>query len=181
VPPAPIQEQFAFGNVRTLLKANNKKDKPSRKEIQQLWPEVKEELEYFGRYLPKQRLIRAIELLSDARKRRFLRRRIPKYGTMNKGFTEQELVCFLNAVNDPRMALLFTFQAVLGLRIGEAVKLHVRDLNLETHELKIDNQKGGRADCLPIPAQLFDQTAKFIIDYEYLMCCPDLTSSRESR
>lgn len=155
--------QFALPPVRAALKANYK---PSRKEIKQSWPEARELLEFYGRFLPKQRLIRAIELLSDARKRRFLRRRIPKYGTMNKGFTEQELIRFLNAVEDPRMALLFTFQAVLGLRIGEAVKLHIRDLNLETRDLKIDNQKGSRADCLPIPPQLFEQTVKYISDYE---------------
>ncbi|MFZ5501738.1 MAG: hypothetical protein ACOY58_07505, partial [Candidatus Micrarchaeota archaeon] len=77
-----------------------------------MWPEAKETLEWLGQHLPKQRLVRAIEILSTARKRRFLRRRVPKYGTMNKGFTEQELVRFLNAVEDPRMALLFTFQAV---------------------------------------------------------------------
>lgn len=126
-------------------------------------------MEWLGRNLPKQRLVRAIELLSEARKRRFLRRRIPKYGTLNKGFTEQELVRFLNAVEDPRMALLFTFQAVLGLRVGEAVKLHVRDLNLETRDLKIDNQKGSRADSLPIPEQLFEQVLKYISNYEDLI------------
>ncbi len=144
----------------------NQNSKPSRHETKQLWPEAKETLEWLGRYLPKQRLVRAIEILSEARKRRFLRRRIPKYGTMNKGFTEQELIRFLNAVEDPRMALLFTFQAVLGLRIGEAVKLHVKDLNLETRDLKIDNQKGSRADSLPIPPQLFEQMLKYISDYE---------------
>jgi integrase len=154
--------QFAFGDVRALRKAN----KPTRKEVKQLWPEAKEELEYFGCYLPKQRLIKALGILSDARKRRFLRRRMPKYGAINKGFTDEELVRFLNAVEDPRMALIFTFQAVLGLRIGEVVKLHIRDINLETRELKIGNEKGNRTDCLPIPPQLFEQTLKFISDYE---------------
>jgi len=174
-------EPFAERRVWALPKANRTHDtepktrpwapcnlnsKPSRRETKQMWPDAKEALEFYGRFLPKQRLIQAIELLSDARKRRFLRRRIPKYGTMNKGFTEPELIRFLNAVEDPRMALLFTFQAILGLRIGEAVKLHVRDLNLQTQELKIDNQKGSRADCLPIPSQLFEQAVKYISDYE---------------
>jgi integrase len=155
--------RFGYSTVRTQLKANCK---PSRKEIKQLWLEAKETLEYFGKFLPKQRLIRAIEILSDARKRRFLRRRIPKYGTINKGFTEEELIRFLNAVEDPKLALLFTFQAVLGLRIGEAVKIHIRDINLQTKELRIDNQKGSRADCLPVPTQLFEQTVNYINDYE---------------
>ena len=140
--------------------------KPTRKEIKNLWPEAKWTLENFGRFLPKQRLVRAIELLSDARKRRFLRRRLPKYGSMNKGFTGEELVRFLNAVEEPKIALLFTYQAVLGLRIGEAVKLNVKDINLKTRELRIDNSKGDRTDYMPIPPQLFEQTLKFISDYE---------------
>ena len=156
-------EQFAYPQVRALPKANSK---PTRKEIKDLWTKAKEDLEFFGRYLPKQRLIRAIEVLSDARKRRFLRRRTPKYGTINKGFTEPELIKFLSAIEEPKMKLLFTFQAILGLRIGEAVKLHVKDINLQTKELKIDNQKGGRFDTLPLPVQLFEQTVQFINNYE---------------
>jgi len=94
---------------------------PTRKEIKLLWPEAKEALEFFGSYLPKQRLVRAITILSDARKRRFLRRKQPKYGSMNKAFTDDEIVKFLSVLDDPRAILLFTYQAVLGLRIGEAV------------------------------------------------------------
>jgi len=131
-----------------------------------MWPEARKTLEFLGRYLPKQRLIRAIEVLSNARKRRFLRRRVPKYGTLNKGFTEDELIRFFGAIEDPKILLLFTYQAVLGLRIGEVVKLHVRDINLQSRELKIDNQKADRLDVLPIPPQLFEQTVQFIADYE---------------
>jgi len=85
---------------------------------------------------------------------------------MNKGFVEEELVRFLNAVEEPKITLLFTYQAVLGLRIGEAVKLNVKDINLKTRELRIDNSKGDRIDYLPIPPHLFEQTLKFISDYE---------------
>jgi integrase len=131
-----------------------------------LWPEARALLELFGRYLPKQRLVRAIRILSDARKRRFLRRRQPKYGSMNKGFTDDELVKFFNAIEDPKFILLFSYQAVLGLRIGEAVKVHLRDLRLKTKELRIDTEKGQRIDYLPIPPQLFEQTVQFISDYE---------------
>ena len=156
-------EQSGCGGVWALQKPNYK---PTRNEIKNLWPEAKQILDDIGRFLPKQRLIHAIELLSDARKRRFLRRRLPKYGSMNKGFVEEELVRFLNAVEEPKITLLFTYQAVLGLRIGETVKLNVKDINLKTRELRIDNSKGDRIDYLPIPPQLFEQTLKFISDYE---------------
>lgn len=42
----------------------------------------------------------------------------------------------------------------------------MRDINLKTKELKIDNQKGSRFDVLPIPLQLFEQTVQYISDYE---------------
>lgn len=154
---------FGCSEFWALLQSNTK---PERKQIKQLWAPSKPVLEYFGRYLPKQRLVRAIKILSDARKRRFLRRRQPKYGSMNKGFTEEELVKFFNALEDPKMILLFSFQAILGLRIGECVRIHLRDLRLKTKELRIDTEKGQRIDYLPIPPQLFEQTMQFISDYE---------------
>ena len=42
---------------------------------------------------------------------KFHRRRTPKYGTINKGFTEEQLQRFFRAVNDPKFRLLFGFQA----------------------------------------------------------------------
>jgi integrase len=131
-----------------------------------MWPEAKELLDFLGRYLPKQRLIKALTILSDARKRRFLRRRLPKYGSMNKGFTDEELERFFKFLQDPKFHLLFKYQAVLGLRIGEAVKIHVRDLRLKTKELRIDTEKGKRTDYLPIPQALFDETLDFITQNE---------------
>ncbi len=161
-----LEPETTVSGFQDIRAQNPSEHRPSRKEIKQMWPQAKETLEFLGRYLPKQRLIRAIELLSAARKRRFLRRRQPKYGNMNKGFTEEELIRFLNAVDDPRALLMFTYQAVLGLRIGEAVRLHVRDINLKTKELRIENQKGDRTDYLLIPPQLFEQTVRYISDYE---------------
>ncbi|MBU1681250.1 site-specific integrase [Candidatus Micrarchaeota archaeon] len=152
-----------FGGLWAHLKSDTK---PTRRETKLMWPEAKLILEFLGRHLPKQRLIRALTVLSDHRKRRFLRSRIPKYGSLNKGFTEDELVKFLNCVDDHKALLLFTFQAVLGLRISEAVQIHVKDINLKTRELKIHNVKCDRLDVLPIPPQLFEQTIKYISDWE---------------
>src|SRR3989338_100080 len=165
---------YSFISSSQSMWAQTKQDtqdrKPTRRETKELWPKAKEELEFLGRYLPKQRLVRAIGILSDARKRRFLRRRQPKYGSMNKGFTYDELVKFFNALEDSKAILLFKYQAVLGLRIGEAVKIHIKDLNLKTKELRIDTEKGKRTDYLPIPNQLFNETIDFITQNEQEIC-----------
>jgi len=150
------------GHETRLLPILKQNAKPSRLETKLLWPEAQEIILFLGHYLPKQRLIRAITILTEERKRRFLRRRMPKYGSMNKGFVDEELVKFMNALEDDKAVLMFSYQAILGLRIGEAVRIHIRDINLKTKELRIDTEKGKRTDYLPIPQTLFDKTLNFI-------------------
>ena len=60
--------------------------------------------------------------------KRFKRSRIPKYGALNKGFTERELQLFFKRVTNPKFHLLFSYQANLGLRLGEVIKVNVRDI-----------------------------------------------------
>ncbi|MFA5091298.1 MAG: site-specific integrase [Candidatus Paceibacterota bacterium] len=136
------------------------------KELTHNWPKVKEEMQFLGRYLTKWNLVKAITILSEARKSRFLRSRRPKYGSMNKGFTDEELERFFSVIKDPKAHLLFSFQAVLGLRIGEAVRLNIKDINLKTRELRIFTEKSGKTDYLLIPEKLFDTTLHYIGAYE---------------
>jgi integrase len=157
------QEEVKTSKLWTAMKQDKKL---SRKEAKLLWPEAKEVLEFLGKDLPKLKLIRSINILSDSRKRRFLRSKVPKYGSMNKGFTEEELVRFFKFVDDPKLHLLFSYQAILGLRIGEVVKIHIKDINLKTKELRIETEKAKRTDYLPIPPQLFDKTLDFITQNE---------------
>lgn len=116
--------------------------------------------------MSKARLVSAITVLSEARKRRFLRSKKPKYGSMNKGFTEEELERFFRFVDEPRFRLLFSYQAALGLRIGEAIRLNVKDINLKTKELRIFTEKSGKTDFLLIPDKLFESTLEYIAAYE---------------
>jgi integrase len=104
--------------------------------------------------------------VSESRKSRFLRRRTPKYGSMNKGFTEEELQRFFRVIEDPRLHLLFSFQAILGLRIGEVVRVHIKDVNLKTRELKIETEKAKTLDFLLIPDQLFSMALNYIQNFE---------------
>jgi integrase len=136
------------------------------KPISKNWVATKKLLEYLGENLSKTKIVNAITILSEARKRRFLRSRRPKYGSMNKGFTEEELERFFKFCEDPKFKLMFSFQAVLGLRIGEAVRINVKDINLKTKELRIFTEKSGKTDYLLIPDQLFNSTLDFISAYE---------------
>jgi len=130
------------------------------------WPEIKQEIEFFGKHLSKTYLVKALTILSDARKSRFLRRKTPKYGSMNKAFTDEELERFFGVIEDPKFHLLFSFQAIMGLRIGEAVRVNIKDVNLRTRELRIFTEKSGKTDYSLIPLQLFDRVIHYIDAYE---------------
>lgn len=85
---------------------------------------------------------------------------------MNKAFTDEELERFFRFLDNLKFKLLFSYQAILGLRIGEAVNIHIKDLNLKTKELRIDTEKGKRTDYMPIPEVLFNETLDFITQNE---------------
>ena len=92
---------------------------------------------------------------------KFHRRRTPKYGTINKGFTEEQLQRFFRAINDPKFRLLFNFQARLGLRIGEVIRVNVKGIDFETRELTVRTEKTRLLDSLRIPLPLFKELVEF--------------------
>jgi integrase len=130
------------------------------------WPQIKQNLDFLGKNLSKRNLVKAITILSEARKSRFLRSKKPKYGSMCKGFNEQELEAFFNVIDDPKMHMLFSFQAVMGLRIGEAITVNIKDINLRTRELRIFTEKSKKTDFMLIPIQFFDRVINYINSYE---------------
>jgi integrase len=136
------------------------------KDLTKKWADIKPDLEYLAKYLSKTYLVKAIKILSESRKARFLRNKKPKYGSMNKAFTDQELELFLSVIDDPKFHLLFSFQAIMGLRIGEAVSVNIKDINLRTRELRIFTEKSKRTDFLLIPLNLFDRVIHYINTYE---------------
>lgn len=136
------------------------------KQLTKEWPQIRGQVLFLGRHLTKWNLVKAIGILSEARKSRFLRSKRPKYGSMNKGFREEELERFFSVIDDQKMHLLFSFQAILGLRVGEAIRVNVKDINLRTRELRIFTEKSGKTDYLLIPEKLFEATLGYIGDYE---------------
>jgi integrase len=87
--------------------------------------------------------------------KRFAKSARPKYGDTNKGFTEPEVQAFFKAVDNPKLRLLFSFQAQLGLRIGEAVRINIKDMDFQTRELTIKTEKTRVTNTLLLPVPLF--------------------------
>ena len=126
---------------------------------------LKVELEAQLPYLPKHCLVDIRKMVVAQFVKRFKRSRIPKYGSLNKGFTESELQQFSRHVTNPKFHLLFSYQANLGLRLGEAIKINVKDIKFESRELVVKTEKAMTLDTLLIPALLFQATMSFIEEH----------------
>ena len=94
------------------------------------------------------------------------KRRLPKYGSLNKGFTEQQLEAFMHAIESDKFRLLFAYQAKLGLRVGEVCKLREADINRATRELLVHTEKARTIDTLIIPDSLFASTLAYMEAYK---------------
>lgn len=98
--------------------------------------------------LSKKRLVNLITALSDMRKKKYLRRRDKRYGNLNKGFTDEELVKFLKACRHTKAKIAFMMQAFLGLRVGEVVKVKAEDVDFCKNRIRIFTEKANTVDFL---------------------------------
>ncbi len=94
------------------------------------------------------------------------KRRTPKYGSLSKAFTDAQITQFFRVIDDDKFRLIFQYQAQLGLRIGEAVRVNVKDINFETREITLKTEKAKVIDTLLVPNQLFKDTLAFISKHE---------------
>jgi integrase len=90
------------------------------------------------------------------------KRKTPKYGSISKAFSDIQLQRFLHTIDSDKFRLLFSYQAQLGLRIGEAVRVNINSIDLETRELTLKTEKAQVMDSLLIPMPLFKETVAFI-------------------
>jgi integrase len=132
-------------------------------------PELERLRSELSHLLPRMAKHEIEELTTQIRQvyfKRFHKRKTPKYGSLNKGFTSQELQAFFRVIDDERLKLLFAYQSQLGLRIGEVCGLHLGSINFETRELTLKTEKARVTDSMIIPAPLFTDTLTFIRKYE---------------
>lgn len=95
------------------------------------------------------------------------KRRVPRYGTLSKGLSTEELQRLLLAVKDPRFKLMFTMAAYLGLRIGEAVCVNAADIDFKEHSIVVHTEKSRVTDVLPFPPFLFGLVSDYMAAHRY--------------
>ena len=125
---------------------------------------IKAELEAQLPCMPKHDMVELRKMIIAQFKKRFKKSRVPKYGSLNKGFEEREIIAFFRAIDNPKFHLLFSYQAQLGLRIGEAIRINIKDIKFESRELVVKTEKAMTLDTLLIPAPLFKATLDYIQD-----------------
>ena len=115
-----------------------------------------------SRTASKWQLEAARSVMVKAYSQRFKRRKEPRYGSINKGFTEPELQRFFRSIASEKFALLFRYQAHMGLRVGEVCQLHISNIDFDKRELTIKSEKSGHMDSIIIPLDLFKETVEFM-------------------
>lgn len=90
----------------------------------------------------------------------------PRYGNLDRNFTEEELRRFYGFLPDFKYALLFRCQDATGLRIGEAVRLKIENLNYEKHEIIVLTEKARRIDPVYLPLDIFNALCQYIHQHE---------------
>jgi len=123
--------------------------------------ETKEYIQAILPTMPKHEIEELTHTIRQFYTSKFHRLRTPKYGSINKGFTEEQLQRFFRSIGDQKFRLLFGYQAQLGLRIGEAVRLNVKQIDFESRELTLRTEKSRQLDTLRIPVPLFKETLEF--------------------
>ena len=165
-PPAKLKHGCGFIMLDGSLQYQNygtetafeKEDTQKRGEMAR---QLQEQLRRVMPSLAKHHLEELTHTVREEYCRRYAHSKNLKYGNLNKGFTEQELQAFFMAIENDEFKLLFEFMANLGFRIGEVVKINLKDINFESREIRLRSEKSRKLDSLIIPIPLFQETIQY--------------------
>ena len=150
----------AFSNYDVKAGFGNPEKKSSRNED---FEDFSETLKQVSMNVSWHQLQKLQSVLHKTQTKRFAgKRKTPKYGSISKAFSDTQLERFLHVIDSDKFRLLFSYQAQLGLRIGEAVRVNINSIDLETRELTLKTEKAQVMDSLLIPMPLFKETVDFI-------------------
>jgi integrase len=123
---------------------------------------IKGDLKALLPLLSKWRVEELQTLISHHYTTKWKHRKFRKYGSLNKGFTQNELEQFLGSIKEDRFLLLFSYMAFEALRVGEVCQLNIKDFDFNIRELRVKTEKAHTLDTLLIPLFLWEQTLAYI-------------------
>lgn len=123
--------------------------------------------------LPKEVLVKQISILSNARRKKYLRNKEPKYRVNGaKAFTPETFTSFINAhrPEEWRFRTMWLIDATLGLRISELLDLKKSDFDFQRKEVCIRTLKQRKGyvvnDYRAMPPLLEQLVEKYIMLYQ---------------
>ncbi|MFH1916778.1 MAG: site-specific integrase [Nanoarchaeota archaeon] len=105
--------------------------------------------------LPKHRLEEIQGAVQEMMRKKFKKPKNPKYGNINKGFTDEELRTFLSYCLNPKANMAYRLMANLGLRVGEVVKIRLDDIDFPRRKIHVLTEKARTGDTLYLHDEIY--------------------------
>ena len=81
---------------------------------------------------------------------------------INRNFSEEELEKFFSCVSNEKHLMCYKLQAYLGLRISEAVKVNLSDIDFNRRKIKVWGMKTKELDFLHLHEKVFESVQKWV-------------------
>jgi len=81
---------------------------------------------------------------------------------INRNFSDEELEKFFSVVSNEKHLMCYKFQAWLGLRISEAVKVNINDIDLNRRKIRVYSEKTKQMDLLHLHDKMFESVQKWV-------------------
>ena len=81
---------------------------------------------------------------------------------INRNFSEEELDKFFSVVDNKKHLLCFKLQAYLGLRISEAVKVNISDIDFNRRKIRVYSEKTKQMDFLHLHDLAFESVQEWV-------------------
>ena len=81
---------------------------------------------------------------------------------INRNFSDEELDKFFSVVSNKKHLLCYKLQAYLGLRISEAVKVNLNDIDFNRRKIRVYSEKTKEMDFLHLHDKVFESVQKWV-------------------
>lgn len=124
------------------------------------WEELLKEFKIFCNNLSDHKLKQLSNIIRSTRKEKFPERSLSE--NVNRTFSDQELIKFFAAIDNPKYRLLFMIQYTLSLRISEVCIIKVDSVDFIRSTLSIFEPKTKRLIEKKVPNEVFIQLLEYI-------------------
>jgi integrase len=138
--------------------------------------------------LSKNKLQALRDKISEIKRKKYPNKNEKKYSNVDKSFSEEELKKFLKACRSEKTFIAFSMMAMLGLRVGEAVKVNLNQLDFVKNKIKILTEKSNTVDFLHLHSEVrkllyswVQKNREEILKHDGFIFFPDVKSKSQRK